>query len=842
MNSSVFDATMSMIMTMNKKISYDYVSFWNAFSFSQVPTEDWDDFAFFQPEIPSRSRFEVTAPLPLQFASKESGFFLAEDAIFAGQSRVAKEVARNFQAKLDERMREIAIQKDREYEEKEAKFREARDAKLKAQQAEEAKTKKNFVYKMFSNKKTRQEEIDRVVLATRQSEARKAKKNEKKVLDQSREEFFLNPSLIDDEEWLVAIGKNLGMQYPSRMLREIREKLNVSKETVKSTVEEEKKVDEITEVEISTLTEEQVAVLAEAQKADEEEILILTSTFVVKFELAEIQREKESKETEAMSSVDKESKLFNQISRAVETRIVNEEDDGFVLVKSKKKRNIQGQEEVKEEVTLPKKIILGASSYAKKKINRICRALKVGSNGPCSNFSCQFLHDLDELEISSCNYKSCCRVKEVSSNGDLISYVNVDGGCKFIHKGETRDAFFIREGFLPEVKSFVEEEKKTEAKEEEEFEEFEIEEKASVNSWGDVEETTRKIKVLRRKVVVEETKVEVQPEVKVVIPGSAVAPEKRKNRICRNMKADSTEPCTNESCVFLHNFDELKVDNCQFNKCNRVKEIAREGDLISYINLGGGCKFIHKGETRNAYFVREGFNVVEPKVEESKGEVYQPAIIDCNAWKEKNSKIYSYPEQKHDAHECKHEGKHHHHSHEVKVEENVDYSNTKTKLCESVSSGNHCRHGSKCRFAHSVDEINIPECPHGSRCGFVQIRKGVFSNSEGKFCRCIHPDETRENYFSRNGMVVKVVEKKPECSKLKTKICNSILKGVKCERKHCDFAHNEKELNIRECTFPNCKLVDINRYGVLVNVDPSNRCSFFHKGETKSSFFQRLTY
>jgi hypothetical protein len=311
----------------------------------------------------------------------------------------------------------------------------------------------------------------------------------------------------------------------------------------------------------------------------------------------------------------------------------------------------------------------------------------------------------------------------------------------------------------------------------------------------------------------------------------------KKNRLCRSLKLGA-EPCTKESCSFLHNLEELKFTPCTHKKCGRVKMVGQG----KYVNIGIGCQFIHQNETPSGFFIREGY-MAQPVVEIDKEQVVlspvssvvevKVEILNCNAWKEVNSKIYSYPGQEVE---------------EVKVTTSVTrvepasvaVVNNKTKLCDSFFSGNPCRHGEKCRYAHNTDDLVIRDCPHGRDCLFVLRHKGTFQNTEGKFCKCIHPDESRENYFVRNEISVKPVEKKPECCKTKTKICNSVSQGVKCRHKNCAFAHNENELNIRECTFPECKLVVLDSQGNIWNANPRNKCVFFHKGETKRSYFCRM--
>ena len=692
MNSPVLTMTMTMPKTMTKTMTmsnlsktYESDSFWSLYSFSQVPIDDWDDFSFFECKEFQRNPI---APLPVQLASVASGCRFLEDAQFANMTRMTKELNRKFQAIYDEMLQKKELERELEFERKEAKFKEAQAIKAQEKKEQDKTQYKAKLFSFFGNRKSSQGKKNvhkdatfetSEVIAKRHSEARKKKNAEKKVLDTARSEAFKEPSLLSNGVWINSIGEKLGFKNPST--RAILEKLNISTTTsiCDKVVEQEHDI----EPETSSLTEEQVAVLNQEEKEEKEEILNLTSKFINTFELAEKQREKEGKELQSMILQEEETKLYNkaveeEISKAHREFLLSL-DAGFVVV-GKNGKTRKTKEECKEDI--PKvvpKLILGATTYEKPKINKVCRTLKAGSTQACENVSCPFLHNLDELKIDSCKYRSCSKVKEISP----CKYINIETGCKYIHRGETRTAFFIREGFLPE-----------------------------------------------------EVKEEVKPE---------------------------TKP--------------------------------------------------------------------ESKVE------YTPVIIECNAWKQSNPKVYVHPEQK--AVPCVHREK------EKKVEHSKEHthSNTKTKLCESVYTGNPCRHKSNCRFAHSLDEINVLECPFGNRCGFVQNRRGVFFNSEGKFCKFIHPEETRENYFSRNGIVVKAkAEPKPEPCKLKTKICNSVLHGVTCGRRHCDFAHNEQELNIRECTFPNCKLVQHNRQGVLINVDESNRCSFFHKGETKKSFFWRLTY
>ena len=89
---------------------------------------------------------------------------------------------------------------------------------------------------------------------------------------------------------------------------------------------------------------------------------------------------------------------------------------------------------------------------------------------------------------------------------------------------------------------------------------------------------------------------------------------------------------------------------------------------------------------------------------------------------------------------------------------------TKTRMCISVERGVKCPHGDKCRFAHSMDELQLPQCMFGCDCRFVQSKgNGLFGNfGTRKVCKFIHTGESKESYYTRTGVkppVVKSVSK-----------------------------------------------------------------------------------
>lgn len=71
----------------------------------------------------------------------------------------------------------------------------------------------------------------------------------------------------------------------------------------------------------------------------------------------------------------------------------------------------------------------------------------------------------------------------------------------------------------------------------------------------------------------------------------------------------------------------------------------------------------------------------------------------------------------------------------------------KTKLC---SYGNQCKRGSKCRFAHSKEELVINNCVFGNSCKFIKKEDDRFRNiSKTKICTHKHPGENMNNFRER---------------------------------------------------------------------------------------------
>ena len=88
---------------------------------------------------------------------------------------------------------------------------------------------------------------------------------------------------------------------------------------------------------------------------------------------------------------------------------------------------------------------------------------------------------------------------------------------------------------------------------------------------------------------------------------------------------------------------------------------------------------------------------------------------------------------------------------------------TKTRMCNSVGSGKPCRHGSRCRYAHSTDELRVGECFFKDACRHVRKTATGYSNCRHRRCSFLHPGESMQCYCGRLGLkyTQKPVVKKP---------------------------------------------------------------------------------
>lgn len=82
---------------------------------------------------------------------------------------------------------------------------------------------------------------------------------------------------------------------------------------------------------------------------------------------------------------------------------------------------------------------------------------------------------------------------------------------------------------------------------------------------------------------------------------------------------------------------------------------------------------------------------------------------------------------------------------------NMRRSLVKSKLCRSVGTNTPCPHGANCRYAHSVDELQVPECFFKDACNRVRKTAHGYKNCRGS-CMFLHPGENMAMYCKRVGI------------------------------------------------------------------------------------------
>ena len=74
----------------------------------------------------------------------------------------------------------------------------------------------------------------------------------------------------------------------------------------------------------------------------------------------------------------------------------------------------------------------------------------------------------------------------------------------------------------------------------------------------------------------------------------------------------------------------------------------------------------------------------------------------------------------------------------------------KTRMCKAVGRNEPCPHGPTCRFAHSIDELQMSDCLFGDECRYVRLVNGKLCNDPTVgFCGHKHKAETRDEFINR---------------------------------------------------------------------------------------------
>ena len=220
-----------------------------------------------------------------------------------------------------------------------------------------------------------------------------------------------------------------------------------------------------------------------------------------------------------------------------------------------------------------------------------------------------------------------------------------------------------------------------------------------------------------------------------------------KSRMCTSL-LQNTGCKHGENCRFAHSVEELTPASCLFGKdCKFVNSKVRN------------CYFCHPFESKFEYCKRVGIKVETPKVETPKVSAWtKPLIIT-------KEERFATPVLVRREVVCPPAPKK-----EVQCVDCVQTTQSKqvpitgvvrSRMCTSVITKTSCKHGDRCRFAHTVAELTPTECFYGDNCKFI------YSNERP--CYFCHPFENKFEYCKRVGIKVeapKVEAPKVEATKV----------------------------------------------------------------------------
>ena len=245
-----------------------------------------------------------------------------------------------------------------------------------------------------------------------------------------------------------------------------------------------------------------------------------------------------------------------------------------------------------------------------------------------------------------------------------------------------------------------------------------------------------------------------------------------KSRMCTSL-LQNTGCKHGENCRFAHSVEELTPASCLFGKdCKFVNSKVRN------------CYFCHPFESKFEYCKRVGIKVETPKVETPKVETPKVETPKVETPKVESPKVetpkvsawtkpliitkeerFATPVLVRREVVCPPAPKK-----EVQCVDCVQTTQSKqvpitgvvrSRMCTSVITKTSCKHGDRCRFAHTVAELTPTECFYGDNCKFI------YSNERP--CYFCHPFENKFEYCKRVGIKVeapKVEAPKVEATKV----------------------------------------------------------------------------
>ncbi len=85
----------------------------------------------------------------------------------------------------------------------------------------------------------------------------------------------------------------------------------------------------------------------------------------------------------------------------------------------------------------------------------------------------------------------------------------------------------------------------------------------------------------------------------------------------------------------------------------------------------------------------------------------------------------------------------------------ISHANVNTRMCISVVKGFVCKYKKECRFAHSLDELVIRNCPFKDNCRLIKFNKNSKIINVGSMtCMNKHPGENQDEFIERTGLSI----------------------------------------------------------------------------------------
>jgi hypothetical protein len=124
-------------------------------------------------------------------------------------------------------------------------------------------------------------------------------------------------------------------------------------------------------------------------------------------------------------------------------------------------------------------------------------------------------------------------------------------------------------------------------------------------------------------------------------------------------------------------------------------------------------------------------------------------VVPMKTYKDELQDKYRQEERCHDDHrDCQRAEAYNTLSNKIELGANL----AKTRMCNSVEKKETCRHGEKCRFAHSLEELVTRNCFFKGECRFVRFENGKLVNNGRDICRNKHPHESQDEFIERVGL------------------------------------------------------------------------------------------